>query len=169
MIQSLNTAANVLAILGAYNGQGRLDVDPFLSPARRMTAMHLIYASQSLNVYAIFIVKLSICAYLKPLAFRRGFRAVIWMSVVVVVVCNFIIPSISHFGECRPIAMNWNPKVQGKCWPLSVRLGSAYTQAAANIATDLVYAASPMFYLGAINLPRRTKLGIRIVFVLALA
>jgi hypothetical protein len=134
-----------------------------------MTAMHLIYASQSLNVYAIFIAKLSICAYLMPLAFRRGFRAVVWMSVIVVVVCNFIIPSISHFGECRPIAMNWNPKIQGKCWPLSVRLGAAYTQAAANIVTDLVYAASPMVYLGEINLPRRTKLGIRIVFVLALA
>ncbi|KAH8786467.1 hypothetical protein F5882DRAFT_378493 [Hyaloscypha sp. PMI_1271] len=45
----LNSAANITAILEAYNGQGRLDEDPFLTPARRTPAMHLIYASQSLN------------------------------------------------------------------------------------------------------------------------
>jgi hypothetical protein len=164
----MNTAANVVAILGAYNGEGRIDEDPFLTPGRRVTAMHLIFAAQSLNVYAIFLVKLSICAYLMPLAFRRGFRAVIWMSVVIVVVCNFIIPTCSHLGECRPMAMMWNPAVKGTCWPLAVRQAGAYIQASANIVTDLVYAASPMVYLGEINLPRRTKLGIRIVFVLAL-
>jgi hypothetical protein len=168
-LQHFRPAANITAIVGTYNGQGRLDADPFLTPARRMVTMHLIYASQSLNIYAMFIVELSICVYLMPFAFRRGFRAIIWLSVVVVVVCNFIIPSIGHFGACWPIAMNWNPNVKGKCRPLSLRLGSAYTQAAANIATDIVYAASPMVYLGQINLPRRTELGIRIVFVLALA
>jgi Fungal rhodopsin domain len=134
-----------------------------------MTVMHIIYAEQSLNIYAMFVVKLSICAYLMPLAFKKGFKAVIWISVVVLVISNFVIPSISHFGECQPIAMNWNPNVGGKCWPLSVRLASSYLQAAANIATDLVYAASPMAYLSEINVPRRTKLGIRIVFILALA
>jgi hypothetical protein len=166
--QLLHTASNILSILAAYAGQGRLDADPFLTPERKRTAQHLLFGALVLNVYAMFLLKLSICALLMALDFSRGFRAIIWASVVVVFACNFIIPASNHFAQCRPISIRWDPRVKGKCWPTGVKEASAYTQASANIVTDFVYAASPIVYLRQVTLPKRTKWGLRIVFLCAL-
>jgi hypothetical protein len=40
----------------------------------------LSFASQMLNIYGIFVVKLSICAYLLILDFSPSYKRVIWVS-----------------------------------------------------------------------------------------
>jgi hypothetical protein len=166
--QILNTVANISVIIAAYNGYGRLDADPFLTPARKMTTMRYLYYSQVLCIMAMFVAKMSILAFLMVLNFSKSFRYVLWASVFVVVVCNLIVSCVNLFGFCWPIAVRWNPSVKGRCWPLSERLGTVYTQAIANIVIDLVYAASPLVYIRQIKLPTRTRWAVQIIFFLAL-
>lgn len=163
----LNTAANTCVILAGYSGYGRLDADPYLTPARGITTNRYIYISGALCIMAMFAAKLSILAFLMVLNFSKSFRYVLWTSVVVVVVCNFLSSSVNVFGFCWPISKRWDPNVKGRCWPLSERLGTVYAQAIANIVVDIVYAASPLVYIRQIRLPTRTRWAVQIMFFLA--
>ena len=164
----MNTAGNVMVIIAVHYGYGRLDADPFVTPARRVQAMRFLFYSQAISIYTTLIAKLSICAFLMVLNFSRWFRYVIWTSIVIVVACNFLVASVHLFGFCMPISMRWDPSVQGHCWPLKEKLASVITQGAANIVIDIVYSASPIVYIRQIRLPARTRWAVQIVFFLAL-
>ena len=86
----------------------------------------------------MFLVKASICAYLMALDFGRSYRILIWTSVVIVVLCNFIMMLILHFAYCRPYYSRWDFTVKQECWPAAVSEATAYVQIASNIFTDLV-------------------------------
>lgn len=88
--QILNVFACVYAIVAAREGQGRLMADPYwVVPGNTSRQLHVIFITQCLNVYAMFLVKASICAYLMALNFGPSYRVLVWVSVVVVVLCNF--------------------------------------------------------------------------------
>ncbi|XP_014553095.1 hypothetical protein COCVIDRAFT_40810 [Bipolaris victoriae FI3] len=157
------------AVLAAKGGQGRLMADPWwLVPGRTSYELHMIFITQCLNVYAMFLVKASICAYLMALDFGRSYRILIWTSVVIVMLCNFVMMLILHFAYCRPYYSRWDFSVKGECWPEAVSDATAYVQIASNIITDLIYAAAPIVYLRHIQLSKQTQWGVRIVFLLAL-
>ena len=110
-------------------------------------------------------VKASICAYLMALNFSPIYRAIVWFSVVIVVALNFISPTVSKFGYCRPISKVWLPKTPGSCWKVSTRVTLSYWNVGANIATDIVYTAAPLVYLAQVQLPKKTKIGVSAVFL----
>ncbi|KAH7069137.1 hypothetical protein BKA63DRAFT_536377 [Paraphoma chrysanthemicola] len=156
-------------VWAAQGGQGRLMADPWwLVPGRTSYELHMIFIGQCLNVYAMFLVKASICAYLMALDFGPSYRVIIWISVVVVVLCNFVMMLILHFAYCRPYYSRWDFTVKGECWPASVSEATAYVQIASNILTDLIYAAAPIVYLRNVQLSKQTQWGVRLVFLLAL-
>ncbi|KAF2127474.1 hypothetical protein P153DRAFT_295109 [Dothidotthia symphoricarpi CBS 119687] len=157
------------AILAANGGQGRLMADPWWQvPGHTSNELHIIFISQCLNVYAMFLVKASICAYLMALNLGPSYRVLIWISVFIVVSLNFIMMLILHFAYCRPYWSRWDFSVKGECWPAAVSEWTAYFQIASNIVTDLIYAAAPIIYLRHVQLSKRTQWGVRIVFLLAL-
>lgn len=156
--QILNFVACVpYCIFAAQGGQGRLKADPFwLEPGRVTYELHIIFISQTLNVYAMFLVKASIVAFLMALDLGSRYRIIIWISLVIVVLCNFVMMLILHFAYCRPYWSRWDSNVKGialpsihmkrsakktflgKCWPASVSEATAYVQIASNVITDLV-------------------------------
>jgi hypothetical protein len=72
-----------VTIVSGFNGAGRLLSDSFWQPdtvEKMVYQNRLVFAAQLLNVYAMWIVKLSICTYLLALNFSRGYRWVIWVS-----------------------------------------------------------------------------------------
>ncbi|KAF1969434.1 hypothetical protein BU23DRAFT_539551 [Bimuria novae-zelandiae CBS 107.79] len=166
----LNFVANIPFVIFTVNGgQGRLMADPWWQvPGRTSYELHMIFITQCLNVYAMFLVKASICAYLMALNFGPSYRVLIWVSVVIVVLCNFIMMLILHFAFCRPYYSRWDFTVHQECWPAAVSEGTAYAQIVANIITDLIYAAAPIVYLRHVQLSKRTQWGVRAVFLLAL-
>ena len=149
-------------------GRGRLLRDPYWTVERKIRQNHITYIGQIMNVYGMYIVKLSICGYLLALNFSRNYRWVIWGTVVFVTIFNFVLPATQHFGLCRPIESRWNIHIKGKCWPQKVRISIAYTQAISNIVTDLIYATAPIVYLREVKLSRRTQWSVRAVFLLSL-
>ncbi|KAF2826691.1 hypothetical protein CC86DRAFT_291449, partial [Ophiobolus disseminans] len=120
-----------------------------------------------LNVYGMWIVKLSICAYLLALNFSKTYR---WVGTIVfATIFNFLLPATQHFGLCRPLASRWDTRIKDKhCWTQTVRISIAYTQAILNIVTDLVYATAPIAYLRSVQLIRQTQWSVRAVFLMSL-
>lgn len=166
--QILNTIGNVFVMIAVHYGYGRLDADPFVTPARREQAMRFLFYSQVLSIFTMFFAKLSICVFLIVLKFSKWFRYVIWASIVVVVLCNLLYSSVHLFGFCRPISMRWDPSVRGHCWPVKERVAAVITQGTANIVIDVVYSASPIVYIRQIKLPARTRWAVQLIFFLAL-
>lgn len=83
MIQTLCNAGMIAAIVTSFHGAGRLLRDPFWdpNPVDKMAYVNQVsFASQMLNIYGIFVVKLSICAYLLILNFSQRYKWVIWVS-----------------------------------------------------------------------------------------
>ncbi|KAI8931672.1 hypothetical protein NX059_011319 [Plenodomus lindquistii] len=169
---TVSNAGMIVTIICGFNGAGRLLEDPFWQPNpidKAINQNHLTFASQLLNVYGMWVIKLSICAYLMALNFSRGYRWVIRGTVVFVTIFNFILPATQHFGLCRPLASRWDTRIVDKqCWSQMVRISIAYTQAISNIVTDLIYATAPIAYLRTVQLNRRTQWSVRAVFLMSL-
>jgi hypothetical protein len=161
-------AANVLAIIECYTGLGRHDNDPFLNAAQKRQSNQLNFASAVINMFSMFFVKLSASIYIMSLNFSKTYRAIVWVTIGIVIIGDLIIPDFIHWTLCRPLALRWDPRVHGSCWPVRVRLAGAYTQAVANIITDILYCIAPIVYLRRVQLSRRTQWGVRIVFLFAL-
>jgi hypothetical protein len=167
----------VIAVAGAIccyvtagYGAGRHAWDPILTPYNLRQYLYYIWLGQLLNLYGMALVKLSVCAYILMLDFSKTFRIIIWVSVVVHLLINFVFPTIILFGECTPYTKHWDitGKEPGSCWGALPRLISGYSGAAVNIATDLLYTMAPLIYISRVQLPKRTIWGVRAVFLCGL-
>ncbi|KAF4547878.1 Hypothetical protein D9617_34g040580 [Elsinoe fawcettii] len=165
---ALNVTANIHTILSTYVGQGFHSYDPSTSFDDLVKCLKLIWFAQWTNIWSMFFLKASISAYLLMLNFSPKYRVIIWCSVAMIMVCNFIFPTIALFGGCRPISYRWNKMQDGRCWPAIVDSISGYQQSVANIITDIIYSASPLVYLSSVQLPKSTQWGLRAVFLFGL-
>lgn len=105
-------------IYAVQGGQGRLMADPFwLEPGRISYETHIVFITQTLNVYSMFLVKGSIVAFLMALGPGRSYRIIIWISAIIVVLCNFVMMLILHFAYCRPYWSRWDQTVKGSFRP----------------------------------------------------
>ncbi|KAJ8112140.1 hypothetical protein OPT61_g5426 [Boeremia exigua] len=164
----LNDVDCVLSVLAGFAGAGRLARDPFLTVPQRAKMSRYLFTGQILNIYAMFLVKLSICAYLLALNFSKVYRRLSLGALVFVVIFNFIFPSASLWGLCRPLASRWDIRITDKvCWPITVRIAFGYMQSVSNIITDIFYATAPIVYLRQIQIKKRTQWGVRAVFLMA--
>jgi hypothetical protein len=125
-------------IRGVYAGAGRLVADPFWTSDRTYTFIHFQFISICLQMYAMFLVKLSVCTYLLALNFSRKFRVIMWIVTLIVVIFNLAMPLLFHFWSCRPYYFRWNPEIVPECWPEIVGTVTEYAQIVSNICTDLV-------------------------------
>lgn len=125
-------------IFGVHAGAGRLLSDPFWASHRIHTSNHFQFISISLQMNAMFLVKLSVCAYLLALNFSRRFRGIMWLVTLIVVIFNLIMPLLFCFWSCRPYYFRWHPEIVPECWPEMVGTVAEYAQIVSNICTDLV-------------------------------
>ncbi|KAJ4288112.1 hypothetical protein N0V90_012129 [Kalmusia sp. IMI 367209] len=168
-LQAMSFVCNIPFVLrSAHGGMGRLKADPFFTPDRILTFNHLQFISICLQMYAMFLVKLSVCCYLLPLNFSRKFRIIMWIVTLIVVTFNLVMPALLHFAYCRPYYYRWNPSIKPDCWNHTVGSTAEYAQVFSNIATDLVYASAPLVYLSQANLTKQLRWKVRVMFLLAL-
>ena len=168
-IQTLNDVYCALNTMAGFTGAGHLQRDPFLTVIQRVRLQKLLFLGQIFNMYAMFLVKLSICTYLLALNFSRTYRHLIWTTSLFVLVFNFIFPSVSLWGLCRPLAARWDSRITKKsCWPVTVRIAFGYMQSISNITTDVMFATAPIVYLRQVQLRKRTQWGVRAVFMMSL-
>jgi magnesium-transporting ATPase (P-type) len=155
----------ILRFKTTHHGLGRHILDPSIKkPADIIPYSYWLFVSQIINLIAVAILKYSICAYLFALRFSTVYNIVIWLSIAMVTVFNLILPVMANLS-CTPFEANWNKSLKGRCWYKSHQ-SLTYMQGVSNCLTDVVYVVAPIIYLRAIQLPRRTQWGLRIVFLL---
>ncbi|KAJ4315366.1 hypothetical protein N0V94_005993 [Neodidymelliopsis sp. IMI 364377] len=166
---------HTLAVIGAvfaYKtsevGGGRHVWDPIQTPEHLQRYLKWLWFGQMFNLYGMALIKLSICAYILKLDFSKGYRIVIWLSLVLHVGINIIFASVILLGECQPISKHWNLNGKGTCWGDKPKVINGYSGAATNILTDLIYTVAPLVYISRVQLPKRTLWGVRAVFLLGL-
>ena len=148
-------------------GLGRHILDPSVLPTI-LKYSYILWIIQILNVLAVAFLKWSICAWLLILNFSKLYQVIVWLSIAMVTVLNFLAPVLTFFG-CIPFEKNWNVMYKGsyRCWAKGGEKLS-YTQGVSNIVTDIVYMAAPLVYLSSVQLSKRTQWGIRVVFLLSI-
>jgi hypothetical protein len=166
--QLVALAGHACLFVASFSGEGKVDADPFLTPAMRIKATFYVHTGGSLNVYALFFAKISICTYLLGLDFSPFYRHLVYCSIVLVLICNLILLLVAHWASCTPIQAKWDPNVEGSCWSTEYNIAATYIQGATNVLTDILYAAAPIIYLRRIRVSRYTQWGVRCVFLVAL-
>jgi hypothetical protein len=87
-----------VSVACGLNGAGRLLSDPFWQPDgvhKMIYQNHLTFAAQLLNVYGMWVVKLSICAYLLALNFSKTYRWVVWVSLITQIDAHILIKKLN--------------------------------------------------------------------------
>lgn len=92
--------------------------------------LYYVWVGQLLNLWGMALIKMSVCAYIFMLDFSRGFRIIIWLSLVLHLGVNFVYPTIILFGECTPISKHWDVvgTEPGHCWSAKPRVISGNIQ-----------------------------------------
>jgi hypothetical protein len=128
-MQILAVVGAVFAYKTAEVGGGRHVWDPIQTPANLERYLRNMWFGQLFNLYGMALVKLSICTYILKLDFTKGYRVIIWMSIVIHLGVNFVFPSVILLGECAPISKHWDVAgtQSGSCWGSKPRVISGKT------------------------------------------
>lgn len=114
--QLVTCVTNAFLIKAYHHGLGRhiQYVDPEEIPRTFMW----LWAAEPTNLFAVFLVRLSICLFFLRLVPRKTkvYGWVIWITIVALTASDLYI-SIDYFFECRPIRKVWLPTTRGNCFP----------------------------------------------------
>ncbi|KAH7333395.1 hypothetical protein BKA65DRAFT_403405 [Rhexocercosporidium sp. MPI-PUGE-AT-0058] len=135
-----------------------------ISKEETIPYLKTFYASILLYNFALAVVKVSIL-----LQYRRIFTAPAMQKAcvvgLVVIICWAITQIFLNAMICMPAASFWDPTVPGKCIPF---LPLWYTYAVVNIITDFSIFILPLPALKSLQLPKRQKIILFVIFGLGL-
>ena len=110
---------------------------------------------------ALTCTKVSILLQYLRVFVNQPMRRICWVVMGVIVVYGLWTFFASVF-TCWPIPYFWNKTIEnGKCLNL---MGYWFSNAALNIASDILLLALPMPVLKSLKLPKKQKLGLVLVF-----
>ncbi|KAF2440893.1 hypothetical protein P171DRAFT_327986, partial [Karstenula rhodostoma CBS 690.94] len=162
----LNIASSGIRVKSTIHGQGRHIADPSITKHDFLEYSYYLYVGQVINLIAVAILKLSICTYLLALPFGLAYKLIIYLSIAMVAVFNFMLPMLGLFCA-KPFEANWNKSIKGTCF-YKGSTALTYMQGVSNILTDVVYIVAPILYLSSVQLSSKTQWGLRLVFCLGL-
>ena len=75
-----------------------------------------LWAAKSTNLFAVFLVKISICLSFLRLVPPKGIHEAVIHALITALVPSVILMSINYAFECRPIQKVWMPEIPGTCF-----------------------------------------------------
>ncbi|KAH6845682.1 hypothetical protein B0I37DRAFT_190600 [Chaetomium sp. MPI-CAGE-AT-0009] len=88
-------------------------------------------------------------------ALRRGLAAVVLaMNVAMGLQAVFV------WVRCAPVAKNWRPELEGKCWELAVSNGYAVFSAVLSGVCDVLFALLPWYLVWGLRMRKKEKIGV---------
>ena len=116
----------------------------------------------SVIVYTVNLGLVKICIlifYLRLFPYDR-FRQCTW-ALIIFVSCTTVVALLLGIFQCTPIAYYWDKDISGTC--LSYH-STVYTAAALVIVSDFIIVLLPVPVIKKLNLTRRRKIGVLIMF-----
>lgn len=102
------------------------------------------------------------CATSDVRSYGIRLKYLIWV-IMFVCACCFIGFQAAGIFACMPIARNWDKSVPGSCIPSKPRY---YAYVAFNFVTDIMILVLPLPLINRLNITRRQKFGLIVVFCL---
>ncbi|OCK81166.1 hypothetical protein K432DRAFT_296116 [Lepidopterella palustris CBS 459.81] len=121
--------------------------------------------SQLQNIAGVWLVKISICVFLLRIlgVAHRNFTNFLYALMAISTAVNLSLVFVWFF-QCRPIQAIWNFTIEEKtCMPGSAIVGVAYLSAGFNMATDIICATFPIFFLRNIQINRGRKIALMVL------
>ncbi|KAK3680464.1 CFEM domain-containing protein [Podospora appendiculata] len=160
----------VFEILGEYAAQSAFGVDIWtVRPAELTLSLKLFYIGESFYLCILTLTKISIlCFYLRIFP-NRIFRVVAYTVMAWVAMSGVLFVFLQVF-QCIPIAVIWEGwKKGGFGWYRCLDINTlAFTTAGFSIAQDIVILVMPLPLLARLNVSRRSKFGIMVMFSLGI-
>ena len=159
----ITIVTNAFLILGYKYGMGR---HIYYVPHADLPKVFMwLWAGEPTNLFAVFLVRLSICLFFIRLVppQKKIYAWTIWV-LIALLTASAVFTSVYYFFECRPIEKVWRPKeVKGKCFSEGVQEAATWLYQATSIIGDLVLLLIPVTLFWRLNVRLRTKIGLIVI------
>ena len=88
----------------------------YLQPDQITQTFMWLWAAEPTNLFAVFLVRLSICLFFLRLIPPKKIYLWIIRGTITGLILSDIFVSIIYFFECRPVRKVWEPATPGKCF-----------------------------------------------------
>ncbi|KAJ6017399.1 hypothetical protein N7451_000778 [Penicillium sp. IBT 35674x] len=120
------------------------------------------------NIGAFSFPNISIAILIVHLLDPNPLRKWLLYTIVTFQVIFAMISVFVVFFQCKPIAMLWNPTLDGTCWSSDVFDDFTYWVSAYTTMTDIILAIVPISAFWKLQMPFATKLGVCIMMGLTM-
>lgn len=161
-MKALNVVADACDYKATASGFGRHAV--FLSEDQLIQAAKYSQLAVGIAIWAIGIIKLSVCFFLLNLirGTHKRFRWAIY-GMIVLNVGFTLVGAILWGTQARPLARLWDPRIHGTSNSAQEFLVMVYIVYAYGCFTDILYALSPVYFLWSVQLKWDKKLPIMLI------
>jgi hypothetical protein len=168
-LQILAIAKYIIVCLACAHGFGQRT--KYVSAASRLAAMRLIFVCQSLWIFSICLVKISVALLLLRIKQTRTWRIFLYGTIVLLIL-TAMTSTLFQFLQCRPFSIYWDPSVFLKggveCVPQELRTGNIVAASAVHVSTDLIFSFIPITFIRKLHRPRGEKIFLGVLMGLGL-
>ncbi|KAI1481231.1 hypothetical protein F4774DRAFT_374713 [Daldinia eschscholtzii] len=130
--------------------------------------LYYFHVASVLYGVCVFFIKFSILMqYIQIFMPVKKPTGLYWATIILILV-NFIYYLTGRFIEifsCEPIAKAWDPLIKGHCINIKALISTSST---INTASDLIILILPQLVIWRLNLSRKEKTGVSIIFLVAI-
>lgn len=133
-----------------------------VNPANAIPLLQIYWVSQQLYAVVQLMIQISILALYARVFPARWFRIAVWTGITTFIVQDVIYVGMVIF-RCSPMNAIWDVRVTGRCLDLN-RIG--FSGAILHIVEHFILLVLPLYELWKLNLSRRKKIQLCLVFTL---
>ncbi|KAK3294177.1 uncharacterized protein B0H64DRAFT_462781, partial [Chaetomium fimeti] len=129
--------------------------------------LHLNFVTQPLCLIALCLTKISVGFFLLRLTPSPRFRWIVIGTMIFTVLSasgNFL----TVFFQCRPLALTWDPSVEGTCIPPSNLKFAAFFNSSVAVLTDILFALLPVPILWNVQMNWKVKSAVAAILSLGI-
>ena len=163
----------------------------YLEPGQITQTFKWLWAAEPTNLFAVFLVRLSICLFFLRLIPPKKIYLWIIRGTIAALVLSDIFVSIIYFFECRPIRKVWEPATPGECFDQRTTSAAVWLYQgefallhgcghlkrheqpanavqAVSIIADIILLVIPVHLFWRLNVQMRTKLALMFICCLGI-
>jgi hypothetical protein len=123
--------------------------------------LHLVYIAENIYVWDLALTKISVLVFYLRIFPNTWFRYAAFATIGMITISTTIISLITVFS-CHPIPYFWDRDIRGgKCLNVNAL---AYANSAMSIVQDLIIVSLPLPVLVKLNMGKKKKIGVGIMF-----
>ncbi|KAL7810765.1 hypothetical protein V8C44DRAFT_113269 [Trichoderma aethiopicum] len=151
-------ASSVCSSIGIGYGLGRRERT--LGPEQLKQAIKWNAIINAVVIWSFSLPKFAIIAILKRILNYGAKTMAAFLAMAVVSQGGILAVSVWWFAQCRPVAHQWDPDVEGTCASVGIMTKLAFATTAYSAFLDLFFAFYPIPFIMKLNMPLKNRLAV---------